>query len=76
VVKPKRYSRSDDETTDGEVRDIGKISRFLDNLYGIGRDVDTLMIGNNIVNVEESGDITINGKRFNGTKGIVAAIDT
>jgi hypothetical protein len=70
MVMPKRDSSSDDETTDGDVREFNKTSRFLENQYGIRRDGDTLMIGNSIVNVEESGDITKNGKRCKGTKGL------
>jgi hypothetical protein len=66
VVTPKRDSSDDDETNDGNVREFDKTSRFLDNQYGIRREGDTLMIGNSIVNVDESSDITINGKRFRG----------
>jgi hypothetical protein len=69
VVKPKRYS-SDDETTIGDVLEFDKTTRFLDNQYGIRRESDALMIVNSIVNVDESSVITIDGKRFKGTKGL------
>ena len=43
--------------------------RFLDGLYGIRRDGNTLMIGNSDVIADEKGDITVGGKRFRGTLG-------
>jgi hypothetical protein len=70
VVTPKRDSSTDDETTEGDVQEFNKTSRFLDNRYGIRKDGDTLMIGNSIINVEESGDIKIKGKRFKRTNGL------
>ena len=44
--------------------------RFLVKQYGIRRDGGTFMIGNSAVSVDETSDITINGKRFKGTKGL------
>jgi hypothetical protein len=70
VVTPKRDSSTDDETTDGDVREFNKTSQFLDNRYGIRKDGDTLMIDNSIINVEESGDITIKGEMLKETKGL------
>jgi hypothetical protein len=70
VVTPKRDSSDDDETTYGDVRDFDKSLRFLDNQYGIRRNSDNLMIGNSIGNVDKSNNITINGKRLKGTKGL------
>ena len=64
---------------DDDVREFGEIAspyltpylynrRFLDKQYGIRRDGGTFMIGNSAVSVDETSDITINGKRFRGTK--------
>jgi hypothetical protein len=68
MVKPKHDS-SDDETTIAMCQ-FDKTSRFLDNQYGIRREGDTVITGNSIVNVNESNDNTIDGKRFKGTKGL------
>ena len=43
---------------------------FLDRLYGIRRDGNTLMMGSSHVIADEKGDITIGGKRFRGTRGL------
>jgi len=44
--------------------------RFLDKQYGIRRDGGTFMIGNSAVTVDDTSDITVNDKRFRGTKGL------
>jgi hypothetical protein len=70
VLTPKRDS-SDDETIDGDVREFNETPRMLDKHYGIRRVGDTHMIGNSIVNVDESSDITINGKPVQRNKGLM-----
>ena len=60
------------ETIGGEIASphLTPNRRFLDKRYGFRRNGDTFMIGNSTVSVEETFDITINGKRFRGTKGL------
>jgi hypothetical protein len=63
----------DAETTDREIASsyLTPNRLFLDKHYGIRRDDDgTFIIGNSVVSMDESSDITINGKRFRGTKGL------
>ena len=82
---PKRRSSSstsEDDTyetsDDGDVRrgfyemanPYLKNRRFFNEKYVIQRAGDTFMIGNSDIRVDETGDITINGKRFRGTKGL------
>jgi hypothetical protein len=69
MVTPKRDSSSDNtETID--LRELDKTPQFQDRHYAIRKDGDTLMISNSAVNLDESGVITISGKRFKLTKGL------
>jgi hypothetical protein len=69
IPTPKRSLDSGVEIID-DVREFDETPRFLDKLCGIRRDGDTFMIGNSVVSVDESNEITFNGKRFRGTKGL------
>ena len=42
-------------------------TRFLDTQYGIRKDGDNLEIGNSTVTVDDYSNITIRGKRYDGT---------
>ena len=68
------YETSDDDDNVRRFYEIPSpylnIRRFLDEQYGIQRDGNSFMIGNSDVSVDETSDITINGKRFRGTKGL------
>ena len=44
--------------------------RFLEELYCIRRDGNTLMIGSAAVVADEKGDISIGGTLFKGTRGL------
>ena len=45
--------------------------RFLDELYGIRRDGNTLMIRSAAVTADEKGDIFTGGTRFKGRRGLL-----
>jgi hypothetical protein len=63
----------DAETKESEIASpyLTPNTRFLDKQYGIRRDDDgTFMIGNPVVSVDDSSNMTINGKRIRGTKGL------
>ena len=73
-------SGSDDgETSYGnnDVRGVYEVSspymnkmRFLDEHYGIRRDVNTVTIGSASVIADEKVDITIGGARLGGSRGL------
>jgi hypothetical protein len=67
---------------DIEVSDFGEIrssylkpylhnARFLDKQYGIPREDDSrFMIGDSLLTVDDTSDISINGRHFKGSRGL------
>jgi hypothetical protein len=69
-VTPKRESRHDDDAETIDLRELGTAQIVRDKQYRIRKEVNTLMIGNSVVEVDTPGVITVKRKHFKLTKGL------
>jgi hypothetical protein len=81
-IAPKKPKFKIDDDVEDEVSDFGELAspylkpylhnaRFLDKQYGIRREDDgRLMIGDSVLTVDDTSDISINGRHFKGTRGL------
>ena len=73
---------AEEEVTDSDMEYFGELAspylkpykhnaRFLDKQYGIRREDDgSFMVGDSVLSVDNTSDITINGRHFKATRAI------